>query len=599
MKGDAISLADVKRRKVLAFGLASLPACFSGCGGGGGAGSSSGGGSALAITSVSSATPTALTPLALQTSGLDPDQAFTVTLSNPSGYDNTLNPIRSASDGTVVVAVPLYLDPSTGSTAALTASVQISQGAATSNAVSLSIADIPASASYGVSPGAISRAFLLSQAIYLGITENALQAMGALATSSTDTTTVQEHLLQQQAGAIEASDNIDLIGSGARASLSIGTAGDGTAIVFNAASVDIMDRIVAMYLQSIGYLPSAIYGPAALAGRGRARWPARAQATVGQIVAGMSTAAGAIDLASAAVQAAAVANPSDTLVALGWGVASALFLGAPSPAAGAQAAGLALSAGAIYAVAALVDDGYKWTMASNALDSALNAGNPAALAAAQRRLSSAQASFGASALAATLGAFASSSPAAVGSSPGAQVLAALNAFEATGASGTRVSVQGATLLAGIAGIVAGGNGRSAAATDASIMSASNREVPAGATSFGFVDGSVAISANFSSPLLAPLTAMQLTDPNTGTAFSTLAGTDQAYEMIVPVGVPAFDYAQMSMVPYDPISLSELNSPTTVDLAAFSATNPITLPTETGSCTDTDATDPDGNDPDCG
>ena len=184
---------------------------------------------AFAITGASSVTPTALTPISLSTTGLDVTANFTVTLQSSTGYNVTLTPIRTASDGTVVVAAPLYIDPTTGNTAPLAATVQISQGSMTSNALTINVSDIPATATYGTTPGQISRTFLTSQELYFALSVNAYQAMRALQTSKTDTTTLQQHLTQQQISAVEARDNIDVIVSGGQTALALGQATSGTA----------------------------------------------------------------------------------------------------------------------------------------------------------------------------------------------------------------------------------------------------------------------------------------------------------------------------------------------------------------------------------
>jgi Putative Ig domain len=554
----------------------------------------------LTIASVSNAAPTALTPVSLTTTGLDVTSAFTVSLSNTSGYSATLNPIRTDSNGTVVIAAPLYIDPSSGNTAPLNASVQITQGAV-SNAVALAIADIPSTASYGVSPGEISKAFFAAQTIHMGVTINALQAMRALPSSKADTTLVQQHLRQQQMGVIEASDNVDVIISGSQSSLAVGTATDGTAITFNANSVDIMDRTFAMYLQSIGYLPSTIYSAAASVRRVKnasrlSTKLVRAQAlTPKQIIDGMGTFGGALGMGTAAVQTYknTTANEWDFTLALGQGVTSAaLVLGTVAAAPELVAAATIVGTG--FAVAALATDAYKWYAASNAVDAAQNANNPAALAAAQAALTNAKESVGVDTVGLLLGPLGFPNEVASEAGIGAQVVKALTTAQ-TGLSGE--VVQGLGLIQGAASLWVAATAPTEAATDGDTMTASNAEVPSGATSFGLADGSVTIS-NTNNPTLSPLPQMNLTEPNTQTTFTTVADTGGSYSLVVPLNVPGFNYSQMSIVPYDPVSAVDLSVPTIVDLTGLNTNAPVSLPPETGVCTDTDASAPDQDDPDC-
>jgi hypothetical protein len=609
---------------------------------------------ALAITingaiviSASTNTPTALTPVALTVVGLDLTKAFTVQLSNSSGYSAVLNPIRTnAANGIVVVAAPLYINPTTGTTGALTASLQITQGSLTSNALAWQIADLPSVASYGVNPGDISRGFFNAQSIYYGVTVNALQAMRALPTSKTNTSVVQAHLMTQQISTIEARSNADLIVSGSQTSLSVGTTTDGSPIAYDAHSLDIQDRIFGMYLQSIGYLPTTIYSdiPAVAkppyvhqqtrnanrqrstplrhgspyVGRAIASTkplidnstarilpvPLRASdqavtpevepraITPAAIIDGLGYLGGAIGLTNAAIQANTATNSTDSAIAFGQGISTlAVVLGtlAASP----ELIAAATIVGTGYALAGLANDGYKWYTASDAVTAATDSGNAAALATAQKQLSDAQASFTLDAVGSVLGVFGLPTEIAGDVGLGAQVVTALTSAQ-TGLTG--VAVQGLSLLTNVVGLAVTANGEAMSA-DVQSTQASNLEVPASSTSFGLIDGMVAVTDS-NGPILSPLSGAYLTEPNTGTAFSTLAGADDNYSLIVPLDVPGYNYTDMSLEPYDPVSFETTGAPIVIDLATLTATTPLQVPTISGTCTDTDAGDPDEDDPDC-
>ncbi|OXC78635.1 hypothetical protein [Caballeronia sordidicola] len=579
------------------LGIASMLAACGGGGGGGGNNETST--PTLNISSVSSSTPTALTPISLSTTGLNIAAAFTVTLLNSSGYNATINPIRTASDGTVIISVPLYIDPATGKTSPLSASVQITQGSLSSNPVPLSIADIPTTASYGVTAGEISRAFFNAQEIYLGITVNSLQAMRSLKTSKTNTATVQQHIAAQQINIIEARSNIDLIVSGSQSSLRVGTTKDGAAIAFDANSVDIMDRTIAMYLQSIGYLPTTIYS-SVVADANAARTPSASSknlvpvkrpVTPKSVIDGLGLYNGSLSLTNSAIQAAGAKNSTDNFIAIGQGISTAaLILGAvvASP----ELIAAATIVGTGYAITAIANDGYKWYTASNAIDAAN--GDPAKLAVAQSQLNDAQANFAVDTFGAMLGVFGFPSEVASDVGLGAQVVTALTAAQQQAVPG--LAVQGLTLINGIAGLVVAANGAEATA-DGQTMNSSNAEIPPAADSFGFADGAMTI-ANPNAPILWPLTGVSLTDPGTSSNFTTLADTSGDYSLLVPIGVPGFDYPQMSIVPYDPVSGEQLSSPQTVNLSTLSPAAPVNISPHSGVCNDTDASDPDSDDPDC-
>jgi len=133
--------------------------------------------------------------------------------------------------------------------------------------------------------------------------------------------------------------------------------------------------------------------------------------------------------------------------------------------------------------------------------------------------------------------------------------------------------------------------------DASSTENSNLEVPLSSTSFGLVDG-MALVSNTNMPGLLPLSGVQLTEPTTSTGFTTLAGVDDVYNVIVPLNLPGYNYAQMSLEPYDPISSLVTGAPTIINLSTLTATTPLNAGPIAETCTDTDAPSPDQDDPDC-
>jgi hypothetical protein len=550
----------------------------------------------------SSNTPTALTPVSLAVTGLDFTQPFTVQLANSTGYSATLTPVRSdATNNVVVVAAPFYLDPNTGKTAPLTASVQITQNSITSNAASWTIADIPSVASYGVNPGDISRGFFNAMSIGFGMNVNALQAMRALPTSKTDTTAVQNDQIALQTSSIEARSSVDLIVSGTAASLPVGTASDGLAVNYDANSVDILDRIIALYLQSIGYLPGSIYpsNPAVTVKpyirKDHRNYLEPDALTPKDIIDGLGVIGGVINVKTAAIQSATATNAVDDLIAIGQGVSNAALvigtLGLVAEAPALVAAATIVGTG--FAVAAVVNDTYKWYSASNAIDEALHNGDVDQFNAAEKQLDDAKTNLPVDALGGVLGIFGFPSEVAKDVGIGADVVDILYAAQ-NNPSG--VALQGLSLINSAVGLVITENGQEMT-SDGQTMDQSNAEIPSSGDSFGLIEGPTVVT-NSNPALLDPLNGALLTESSTGTQFTTLAGDDGNYELIVPLDVPGFDYNPMQLQTYDPISDSTTGSPISVNLTGLTATLPLQVPAITGSCVDTDAGAPDQDDPDC-
>lgn len=552
----------------------------------------------IAISS-STNTPTALTPVALTVTGLDFTQTFAVQLSNSSGYSATLTPVRNdAANNVVVVAAPLYFDPSTGKTAPLTASIQISQNSLTSNAISWSIADIPSVASYGVNPGEISHAFFNALAIGFGMNANALQAMRALPTSKTDTTGVQSRQTAQQLSALEARDNVDLITSGSKTSLPIGTASSGLAVNYDANSIDALDRILAMYLQSIGYLPTTIYPVTPLHNfkpyvrKSRRNLLMPEAITAKDIIDGLGVVAGEIGLKNAAIQTATAKNSVDSGIAIGQGVATAaLVVGTIAEAPALVAA--ATIVGTVYAGAAVVNDVYKWYSASNAIDDALANGDPTKLSEAEQQLSDAKANLPVDLVGGVLGVFGFPSEIAEGAGVAQDTVEVLKAAQN---GGTGLAVQGMSLITSAVGLAITLNGQEMT-NDGQTMDQSNAEIPPSADSFGLVEGSADVT-NTNPPVLDPLNGAYLTETTTNTQFTTLSGDDDNYTMIVPLNVPGYNYNPMMLATYDPVGYIATGAQVPVNLSTLTATNPYNAGTISGSCNDTDAGNPDQDDPDC-
>jgi Putative Ig domain len=585
----------------------------------------------LSITQVSSSAPTALTPVVLSMQGLDPSQPFDVKLTNGSDVNLTMQIVRTATDGSqIVIAAPMYIDPNTGLTSNLTGSVSVTQGSQTSNAVTLNISDIPSVSSYGVQPGEISRAFLNQLALGLAMNANALEAVQSLPSVTTDTTTVRGNLIMQQQAALEARDNIDLILSGSQPNLPVGTSSSGQPIQFNSHSIDAMDRVLAMYVQFLRLAPSPYYAPlgsapppsiSAQARRTRrAAMPmppltgtrdgsasstsappplhihAGGASTFKGLIDGMGVIGGELGVYTAGYTTAAAGPPTttqqtvDQYISIGQGITSAaLVIGTVAAAPELVAAGVIV--GTLYGAAAMANDGYKWYTASQALNDAID---PATAAQAQQQLDDARSNFAVDTIGTGLGLLGFPDELAGDVGLGKDVVSALQANQ-SGAQG--VVVQGLGLLTGATSLLIAQNGATAPAdTDKQAVESADGQIPSG-TDFGVIGGAVTVTNSANSDLV-PLNGVQLTDPATGNTYQTSAGTDDNYQMIVPLGVPGMDYSGMQLAPYDPISDILLGNPITVNLSTLNSGTTQTEPGISGACVDTDASGPDQDDPDC-
>jgi hypothetical protein len=204
--------------------------------------------SGLVIRSLSTTTPLPLTPLQIRTRGLDTKSPVTIGFSNGSGYSVTEKPIRIASNGTVVAAVPLYIDRSNGEIGPGAVSVVLRQGNHSSAPVTLDIQDLPHLSAYGTQLGQISHAVLVFDALLIAQRLNKAQTYQALPGHTVDTRPAQKTLKKLLIAAIEARSYVDQVMLDHSAVIIIGRLRNGTPLDFDAASLDMMDRVNAVFL---------------------------------------------------------------------------------------------------------------------------------------------------------------------------------------------------------------------------------------------------------------------------------------------------------------------------------------------------------------
>jgi len=204
----------------------------------------------IAITSLSTTSPIPLTPLYLGTSGIDAASPITVQFSNGSGFAVTQKTIRAATDGTVVVAVPLFVDPATGTFGPShgPVSLVLTQGGQSSASAQISIQDLPSLSTYGVKRGQVSQAVLNLDAMLIAGRLNQLQAFQSLPSNSVDTMPAQETLKQLLNALLQAHTDVSSIANDSSVVIPASVLPSGKLVAFDASSLDAMDRINAVFL---------------------------------------------------------------------------------------------------------------------------------------------------------------------------------------------------------------------------------------------------------------------------------------------------------------------------------------------------------------
>jgi hypothetical protein len=212
---------------------------------------------APSINSVSTTSPAPLTPLSIATVGINPALAVTVNFFNSSGYSASEQAVEVDGDGTVIAGVPIYASTA-GVTSSGTVSVTIGQGGLTSAPISVTIQDLPSQAAFGTSIGQMSHAFLNYEALMLAQAINELQAFHGLPGNTVNVASSVASLQTLLTAVLGARNDVDAVSANNSLVIQEGTTADGTVIRFDQTSVDMMDRILGVYVsQMLPYLSSS------------------------------------------------------------------------------------------------------------------------------------------------------------------------------------------------------------------------------------------------------------------------------------------------------------------------------------------------------
>lgn len=212
---------------------------------------------AIVVNSVSNSSPVPLTQIQLATTGVNPASPVTLTYSDGAGFSATEPAARIQSDGTVIAGVPLYVASGTGEIGPGTVSLVLTQGNLSSAPTTIAIQDLPAVSTYGTQPGQISHSFLVFETMLHARRLNEFQAAQQLVGASVDTTGPQSTMTALIGGSIAARSDVDGVMSNSATVLSWGTLPSGRAVQFDSTQLDVMDRVLGVYLSEQFALPGS------------------------------------------------------------------------------------------------------------------------------------------------------------------------------------------------------------------------------------------------------------------------------------------------------------------------------------------------------
>jgi len=529
--------------------------------------------------------PIPLTPLILATSGVDSTSPVSVTFSNSAGFSFSDQPIRVEADGTVVVAVPLYVDPGTNGITSGTVSMVVTQGSNSSPPVSLDIQNLPTLATYGTQLGQISHALLIMDATLLGRQLNQLQA-AQLLFNDVDTSAAQATTNTLLNNVIKARGNVDRVMLD-NSTVITGTLTDGSPIQFDKNSLDMMDRVIAVYLTQLRNTTSNSSGAASGAGGTSAAQSVAGQSGAASSAGSLATFLGTMENLNDATEIVELVQnrqnqdntPTDNYLAVAKGVNS--FCGLAADALKDIGAGLRSQAlGLVLGVVDVYHHGSQMFSDLGALINASASGAPLAdyqKAADNFQTHSIQVAFDLGGLALNVASLylKDVNPVGAGIIAVAQYgLTALNIFSETDAG-----KQAFQTALGVSG-----------------------EIPKFSVpddGFGTVDGLIQVSTDLGeaapqqSPTLCCLTGISFS----GSELETMADPGGNYELFVPLQTPS-NYQALQLQDVDYLTTTILGMEN-VDLSGLDTSQPVQLADLSVTCNDPDANDPGEDDePDC-
>ncbi|HEY3658877.1 MAG TPA: hypothetical protein VGL34_28215 [Steroidobacteraceae bacterium] len=520
----------------------------------------------LQITSMAETAPVALTPLSVSANGIDPNMPVNVRFYNDSGFDVTNQAVR-VEGGTVIVGVPVYFDLNSNTETSGTVSMTISQGSHLSPPVTINIQDVPGLATYGTQLGQISHSVLIYEAQVLARRLNELQAFQVLPGNTVDTYAAQATLKTHLDAVIAARSDVDRVMADNSLVIYTGSLPDGTPVQFDQNALEMMDRMNALFLlQTLGPVTPGTKAPLKMAELAQSQ--PLASSTITAILEYMETQAAVNSIQASALNLTNAKGWSDVVGAVASGISgTAALLPKGVITESSQwmlGAGAALISDADIVTGALLDDGFyiygAVTNDQNLMNTALedmNAVPTATLVKAALDLTATL--FGGPEAVAALQKLST-------------VYEFANSFYELGDAAWETAEK---LYEPI---------------DAEFPS----PFPDDTQGIAMIEGVANIS--YTTGTAAPLSGIDLCCLG-GTDIAGIADPGGNFSVFVPLGVSGTDYSNMSVEAYDPLTNTILSAET-VDLTGLNTAQPVAVPDLFGTCDDTDAGDPDGDDPDC-
>ena len=545
----------------------------------------------ISITSVSTTSPVPMTPITIGTSGFNGTGPLQVRFSNSLGYTVTEQMIRMNPDGSIVAAVPYYVDPRSQQPGPGQVNMAVGQGGQFTSSVALSIQDLPPLSSYGTKLGEISHAFLVLQAMLIAQRINGLQALQAVPGSTVDTTQARSTWTSLLNAVIQARSDVDRVAAKPSLVIPGGVLPDGTRMQFDQTSLDFMDRVSAVFLsQTIVPLTASLStsqpAPRLLQVAPRLyRHPRQGLLyRFSNLVAAPQLGP---DLAASPQASPAATSTWQKILTFIEGQKSINELTTAGIKSGSdhwedQVEAAAGAAGVVIAQAPQMKNAKLLGLAGAIVGEFNTVGQTFAQLAAY-----------ADGLATGNQALVDEAVQEMDKSQGKAISAGINLVLAL--TGQVEALESASTVAGMVKSFYDLGEAQIEATEAQQKLAEQHSDSTGnnVPQIGEVTGNARVSNGNGDSAAQSGLELQVGD----VTLDTLADPDGNYEILVPLGLPSRDYLNDTLTIYDPETDDFLGS-IDVNLNGLSVSNPLQLPPVSGSCVDDDASDPDGDDPDC-
>jgi hypothetical protein len=450
-----------------------------------------------------------------------------------------------------------------------------------------------------VQPGQISHAFFLYHAMRIARRIGELQAFQNFPGNTVDTTSAQGTLLPLLSSVITARDDIDRVSTNPSLVINGGTLPKGTPIQFDQYSLDLMDRVIGLYLNS--EMASAL--PALKKGGSRAAVPVHSsyKKTVhrrtsldplvsihplGSQCTGSSTMCGILNAISTATNLTGITqgysdlfkkqdqSALDPILAVGGGLSA--FYGLADNVGLSNEAGPFLGA-IVSSVALLQNFGMELGDLAFIMVASHNGTDPSVIAEAEADIQQ------------------QGNQAWINTIQAELSLAEIGEYaESVVAQG---ALQGAEFLTS-AYACATSECMGVVENAASQLASEVNSVFSSATQ-GFVElTGIADISNSQGSFLSSESGIELGPFDTSNEISALADPGGDYDFFVPLQSANTDYTNLTLSAFDPIS-DQILASELLNLGTLTTDQITQLPTVTGTCNDTDAGGPpDSDDPDC-